>query len=87
MLKTITTGIVCLMLLGACTERRRDTVPVPDGDTVRVVIPDRSQERESRVRIIEVDDEPQPETVNPNDIRLDPSDISTPDDPRPITTN
>ena len=28
------------VLLSSCTERRRDTPPEPDGDTVEVVLPD-----------------------------------------------
>ena len=29
---------ICVCLLGACTERRTASDPVPDGDTVEVVI-------------------------------------------------
>ena len=53
----ITAGIAALLLLGSCTERRRATTPVPDGDTIEVVIPEGRHDTRHPVRIIETDDD------------------------------
>lgn len=49
-------GIGSVCLLGGCTERRTASDPVPDGDTIEVVLPDRKAEQEERaIRIIETE--------------------------------
>ena len=57
-LNTLFIGTGCLLLLSGCTDRRRATPPVPDGDTIEVVIDDGETTPDSmpKIRIIEVND-------------------------------
>lgn len=75
-------AICGLCLLGAsCTERRRASQPVADGDTIEVVIPEPQRETGRPVRIIEVNDGATQELLipsadmDPNSIMIDPSAI------------
>ena len=51
-------AIICVCLLGGCTGRRTASQPVPDGDTIEVVIPEGKHHNDYRpIRIIEVEEE------------------------------
>lgn len=38
-------GIATVILTSSCTERRTASAPVPDGDTIEVVIPDKKADK------------------------------------------
>ena len=63
-------SIVLLCTLGSCTERRRATTPVPDGDTIEVVIPE-AKDRDYPIRVIEVEDEPEAESTATEEQKID----------------
>ena len=56
MLSGLLFSALALGLFSNCTQRRRADAPVPDGDTIEVVIPDKSRHQEA-ARIIEVQNE------------------------------
>lgn len=66
----IIAGGIGVCLLGGCTQRRTSDAPVPDGDTIEVVVPEIKRNASGpNIRIIEIEEN----DVSEQDTSFDPS--------------